>query len=135
MTCCSRHVTVMDTEKRPVTLSFDLLKGNIPLIIGMDIKQYSDTYSMDKPSSIALRGPGDRMAYTFPTYLADDNGGNKRLRLGLVAHINTTLHTLLVSALIRKKLTILKRIHAFGHGNESDMMGIIQGYELDRNKL
>lgn len=35
---CTWHVTVMDTKKEPVTLSFDLVGGSSPLIVGIDMR-------------------------------------------------------------------------------------------------
>lgn len=74
--CCSRNLTVMDSNSHPVTLSFDLVDDNSPLIVGMDFRQYSDTWNMHTPSTMTFRRPHDVRVYKMYTYIADDEEGN-----------------------------------------------------------
>ena len=45
MTVCSWTMTVQDTRSKPTSFTFDLVEGNAPLILGMDIRQYTNTYA------------------------------------------------------------------------------------------
>lgn len=66
---CSWPHTVMDTNGYPTTLIFDMVKGRSPLIVGKDIKQYSDTCNMKTQRTITYRRPNDEISYTLHTHI------------------------------------------------------------------
>lgn len=131
---CTWELTVMDAHNWPVTFTFDLVDGRSPLIIGLDLKQYADTYNRDMPRIILFRRPGDVREYKMYTYIATDLNDNPRLRLEIAPHAKSSIHTLMATADKRRELTMAKRIHRFGHASSKDMAKMMKhtGYDMKR---
>lgn len=116
-------------------LSFELVDGISPLIIGMDVRRYSDSTNRESPHTITFQRPHDTTPFTFNTYIADDDGGNPRTRLDIAPNKTTTISSLMSNIVKRKELNLAKRIHRFGHSSVSDMMDIMTDANLDTEKL
>lgn len=41
-------MTVLNIPGKPMTIEFDLLNGNLPLIIGLDVEKIGNTKNMGK---------------------------------------------------------------------------------------
>lgn len=56
----------MDADNWPVTLTFDLVEGRSPLMVGMDIIQYSNTCNRERPRKFLLK---DRTVSEITSYI------------------------------------------------------------------
>lgn len=56
------NFTTHDMNGRPATLSFDIVEGRSPIIIGLDLKRYSDTRNMPKESNLTFQRPSEKWA-------------------------------------------------------------------------
>lgn len=61
--CCSWYFNLIDINNRPVTIVFDLANGSSPLIMGINLRQYSDTCNTKQPSTITIRRQTDTGTY------------------------------------------------------------------------
>lgn len=122
----------MDVSNWPVTLRFDLVEGKSPLILGMDIKRFSDTCNRKTPTVIKFKRPEDVRVYTLHTYIAKDQMGCERLRLEMVPHARSTMSTMMSSSDRNRELHMAKRVHRFGHASASDMIELMKpsGYDV-----
>lgn len=128
-------LTIMDTNGPPTTLIFDLVRGESPLIIGMDVKQYSDTYNRTPQKSITYRRPGDVRPYTFHTYIQRDGGGNKRLRMLISPHKHTTFETMMANITSWRERNLPKRVHRLGQASGKDMKDIMSSAVMDAERV
>lgn len=131
----SWSTTIMGANNWPETLTLDLVDGESPLILGMDVRQYSDTCNQMYPSTIAFKRPHDKRVYTLYTYIANDETGNKRLRLGIVAHGQSTVSSLMANTQPRSELLTVKRLHRFGHGTAHEVREFLKDANLDQDKV
>lgn len=131
---CTWEITVMDAANWPVSLIFDLVEGKSPIILGMDIKRFSDTCNRTTPTTIKFKRPEDVRVYTMHTYIAKDQMGCERLRLELVPHQKSTMTTMMSASDRNRELHMAKRIHRFGHASASDMIELMKptGYDVDK---
>lgn len=132
---CTWGLTVMDTRNLPVTFTFDLVEGDSPLIVGLDFKQYADTYNRDEPRMVKFKRPHDVHVYTMYTYIAKDLTGNMRLRLEIVPHEMSSISTLMTTTDKRRELNMAKRIHRFGHASAGDMIAMMKNTGYNRKKI
>lgn len=58
---------VEDTCGKPTMLTFDLVEGESPLIVGLDIKRYADTLNRHEPPLIIFKRPTDTSERSFST--------------------------------------------------------------------
>lgn len=91
---CSWYLTIYDVNRHPVTMTFNLVDGQSPLIVRMDIRNFSDTCNRTWPPTIMFKGPGDVRDYTFHTYIVGDNCGDPTMMLYLVSHEHIPLKSL-----------------------------------------
>ncbi|CDF33830.1 unnamed protein product [Chondrus crispus] len=95
---CSWNVTIADTEGKPTSLTFDIVEGDSPLVIGLDIGRHTDSHNLtDKPFIKILR-PHDNAPRRFNTYIAADDKRNPdciRMRVELAPRPQTAIGTLL----------------------------------------
>lgn len=133
---CTWHVTVMDTCGWPVTFEFDLVEGNSPLIIGLDLKRYSDTCNRSTPRTITFKRPNDVRVYTMYTYIEDDYTGCARLRMELVPHTKSIMRSMMTPTDKRRELTMAKRVYRFGHASVNYMVCLMKptGYDIGKIK-
>lgn len=116
----------MDKYDHPITLEFDLVDGQSPLIVGLDASQYADTCNRSAPRTMIIKRPQDTRQYTLHTYTADDENGNNRLRLQVVPHRSSPMHTLISNTGKNRELSMAKRIHRFGHATTDEMIRLMK---------
>lgn len=133
---CTWELTVMDVNQHPVTLSFDLVNGSSPLIIGLDVKQHADTCNRKYPRTITFQRPGDIHVYTMHTYIEKDTTGSDRSRLQIVPHELSPIRTMMTTTDERQEIKMAKQVHKFGHAGVSDMIKMMKpsGYDGQRIK-
>lgn len=134
---CSWSLTVMDANDWPVTLTLDLVEGISQLIVGMDIFSFisSDTYNRTWTHSINFKRPHDVRVFVLYTYIADDESGNRRIRLQIVPHSRTSVQKLLADTHTRRELNMAKRIHRFGHETADEMKRLLWRTTIDKRKV
>lgn len=89
------YMTVHDILLCPTTLAFYLTMGDVPLITGLDIKRYSDTYNLGQRPMLELKRPINNEKRRFYTYIEEDDNGNERLWLDVSPNKLSTIHTLM----------------------------------------
>lgn len=134
LVCCSWNLTLI-YKNVPLTIVFYLVNGSSPLIIGMDVRQYSDTFNKKKPSTITIRRPTDTCTYKMNTYIDKYNSGNPRLRMEVVPHKNFTFTSLMEISHARQEVNLAKKVHRFGHATAEEMSEIIKGTGFDTERL
>ena len=118
-------MVVNDVENRPTVIEFDLVRGESPLIMGLDIKRYADTVNSDSPSWIRFKRPCDTRERKFFTYIDNDETGNRRLRIEIVPHKEFCHSSLLGGMKIRFDKNAIKRIHRFTHAPAKEIKSIL----------
>lgn len=98
----------MDINKRPVTISFDLVDDCSPLVIGMDLSQYLDRGNKKWPLTINFQRPHDMREYTLYKYIAEDHACNRRMKIYVATHEHTKLQSLLATVNKRKERNMAK---------------------------
>lgn len=109
---------MQDVNRKPVVIVFDVTNDNSPIVIGMDIKRFTTTNNLSKPTFMYMRRPGDRGSRCLQTYLSGDGPLTTRLRL-LVAP--TGLSLALMGGARKpepiRPMTLAKRIHSMTHAH------------------
>ena len=75
------RVTVNDIHGNPTAFVFDLVDGESPLIVGLNLKKHADTLNRARPPRICFQRPCDTSERTFYTYIAKEKEGSERQRL------------------------------------------------------
>jgi len=120
----SWYLTVDDVYHKPTTLVFDMVEGTSPLIIGLDVKRFSNTNNIRDPSTINFERPTDSSRRTFLTYITKDANDNDRLKLELVTHVKSTYDSLMANIRNRPDINVAKKVHRFTHASAREMRSI-----------
>lgn len=88
--CACNNLTV-EKQNRVSTIHFDIVNGECPLIVCLDLNRHSDTINRTYTSTIATKRPTDTCFRTFHTYMAKDDIGNDRERVEVVPHETTAV--------------------------------------------
>ena len=127
MITCSWTLTVRDTTGKPTALTFDLVSGQSPLIIGMDIRAHCETFNRDAQKYIRMKRPMDVQKRVLFTYLVSSD---RRLRLDIAPHPQSVVGTLLGNIQSSHKRTpgiFRRRIHLYIHASEREMKELCRG--------
>lgn len=116
---------VIDANGRNTTLTFDLVDGESPLLIGLDVKRHSDTINIDGHSRIVIKRPHDEKPRVFLTYIMKDEGGDERMRMDIIPHAQSTNNTLMASTVKRCDINLAKKLHRFTHKSKEEMKRIL----------
>lgn len=69
---CYMHTT--DVQRKPTEIPFDVIKGNSPMIIGLEVERHSNSVSMTQPQNFTfLRRDVDTQSSTFYKHHAKDS--------------------------------------------------------------
>lgn len=121
--------------KTDCSFTFDLVPGKSPLILGMDVRAYCDTYNLGDQKYIKLKRPTDSATRVLFTYLVPDNN---RLRLVIAPHPRSVVRTLLGNvhaSFKRTPLIYCKRIHRYTHSTKEEMKRLCLDAKIDDGKL
>lgn len=113
-----------DVNGKPTTFTFDLVHGRSPLIIGMDVRKYCNTYNQGEQKFIRMKRPDDKQERIMFTYIILEDS---RLRLDVAPHPRSIARTLLgniQTTAKRTPLTFCKRIHRYTHATEDEMTAL-----------
>lgn len=122
----SWNLTINDLNKKSTVFVFDLVEGDSPLIIGLDIRRYCNTDNLSKPSTISFKMPTDLHVKSFYTYIAPDNGQNMRLRIEIAPRKNSSIKILLSGIVKPTDLNLAKRLHRFMHTTPEETIKFLQ---------
>ena len=119
----------MDRYGHPIALSFDLVRGESPLIIGLDVTQYANIINSETPRYISIKRPTDSRTLALFTYITTEgsDGKTQRLRLEISPHKHSSITSLMENISMLGKRTPLafsKKIHRFTHANADEIKHI-----------
>lgn len=72
MTVISRTLTIHDITGKPTSLTFDLVPGTSPLIVGLDVRAHCNTINLQEPRYIMMKRPTDVEERTLFNYIIPD---------------------------------------------------------------
>lgn len=127
---CSWTLTVHDTTGKPTALTFDLVHGSSPLIVGMDVRKYCDTFNRGEQKYVRMQRPFDKRESTLYTYIVPDDS---RLRLDIAPHPLSKVSTLLgniQTSVKRTPLVFSKWIHRYTHATEAETLSLCKDAEI-----
>ena len=126
---------VQDVEGKPTAFTFELVEGTSPLILGMDVRKYSNTFNLSDQKYIEMRRPTDSAPRTLFTYIVPNDD---RLRLEVAPHPLATVSTLLGNVHTTAKRTPLvfcKRIHRYTDAHPDELRNICKDAGIMDNLL
>lgn len=115
------YLTVLDANKQPTTIPFDIVDGDDDVMIGLDVKEFSDTINRGMPRRITFKRPHDTSERTFYTYIDMDSDNCKRLRLELVPHARSSVASMMSNVVKRPDLNLVKKVHRYTHMTAEEM--------------
>lgn len=111
----------MDRNNLPTSFTFDLVDGSSPLLIGLDVREYTDTFNLPEEKCIKIKRPYDSSPRFFGTYISPEgmsSNRDKRLRIAISMQSHTNLRSLMSNLHLKSKrspLLFSKQIHRFTH--------------------
>lgn len=118
---CSWSITLQDISGRPTTFDFDLFRDESQLIIGLDLKAYSNTENMGMERLFKFKRPTDSEVRTFRTYMSGTSELNNRLRVELCPALDiSTDQTVGVLVANVRASTLVKRFHRLTHATPEE---------------
>lgn len=114
----------MDALCQPTRITFNFVEGESPLLVGLDLKRYSNTNNMESENKTIFKRPTDTARRVFNTYIADDQKGNPHLWLDLAPSRYSTMGSLMQGIVRNKDLNIVKKVHRFTHASAQEMKSI-----------
>lgn len=119
----------MDIHGHPLALTFDLVRGNSPLIIGLDVTQFANIINTKNPRHMEFQRPTDTRTLSLFTYVDYDNAQHRtqRLRAEIIPHARSTVTTLMAninSLGSRRPLAFSKKLHRFTHAPADEIKGL-----------
>ena len=124
MTVCSWTLTLQDSNREPTSITFDLVVGDSPLIIGMDIRAHCNTFNRNNQNFISMKRPSDKEERILYTYLVPSDS---RPRLDVAPHPRSCVGTLPGNprtTVKRTPLALCKRVHRYTHASKADMKAL-----------
>lgn len=120
----SWDLNTQDKNGKPTTFTFDIVKGESPLILGLDVKRFATTDNMASPPYIRFKRPQDTEAREFRTYIESEDDGNDRIRFDIIPHNRTTMGSLM-SNVRKPDLQVAKKLHRFTHAPIEEMTRLL----------
>lgn len=110
----------MDIYGHPIALNFDLVRGDSPLIVGLDVTQFANIINTEEPRHMELQRPTDTRTLSLFTYVSceDASSRTQRLRIEIIPHARSSVTTLMANINTlgtRKPLALSKKLHRFTH--------------------
>lgn len=131
----SWDLMVEDMDGKPTMLTFDLVEGRSPLIIGLDVKRHADTMNRAETPSIVFRRPCDTSDRSFYTYIAKDGDGNDRIWFEIVPNMGTTSASLMGNTVGRREVGMVKKVHRLTHATSEEMKRLFKDARMGNRKV
>lgn len=122
----SWYLTVNDTNKNATTFIFDVIDGESPLIVGLDVKRYSKTDNISIPTIISFQSLTDTNVKEVFTYISNDDDQNPRLRIEIAPHRGSSMKMLLSGILKQTEMNLAKNPHRFLHASPEDTISLLK---------
>lgn len=129
------HLRTSDMNGKPTIIPFDIVEGESPLILGLDVKRFADTINLAQPSILKIKRPSDKAERHFHTYLDKDINGNLRTWVEIAHHPKLSVNSLMSSVDKHRTLNIVKKLHRFSHASSSDMACLLESAGYKDNNL
>lgn len=109
------NMVEMDTRNQSTAIAFDLVEGESPLIVGMDVKRYADTYNKTRPPTIVIKRPSDTAERVFHKYISKDYNGNDFVHVEIEPHRRMSTNSLLSSSVKGTEGSWAKKLQRYTH--------------------
>lgn len=103
-------------------LSFDLIDGDSPLIIGLYVNKFAN---LTKTQYAVLIRPSDNKPRKLQTYIAKDAEENERMRIETAQYIGSSPISLMANKTKRPEPNF-KKVHRFTHVHTREMKWLFQ---------
>lgn len=100
------------------------MDGESPLLVGIDLKKFSNSNEMENEHNFIFKSPTDTKQRVFNTDIAKDQKLNPRLWLDLAPCSGSTVGSLMQGIVRNKDLNIVKKVHRFTHGTAQEMKSL-----------
>jgi len=91
-------------RQKATIIVFDLVDGRSQLIIGLEVKRFSNTKNIGHPTTISLQWPTDTSRRKFITYITKKKHGNDRLKVHVATQARSTYGSLMANIMKRPEL-------------------------------
>lgn len=124
------EITLLDVNRNPCTLCFDLIEGDSVLVVGLDVGKFALQDNISQITTLKIKRPEDNSVRIFETYISieDSNQIVQRLRIELAARPSTCVRSLMSSTLTtrarREPILFAKRIHRATHAPADQVIAI-----------
>ena len=122
--------TVIDLDNNPTFFIFHLVEGSSPLLLGPDVKYFTNTLNLLNEKCIIIKSPSDTGQRCFSTYIFPDvthGSGNKRLRIAIAMQANANEKLLMSDLQLKSQhspLLFSNQIHLFTHARPLEVKSI-----------
>lgn len=124
------ELNIQDRIGNSCSLVFDILPGNSPIIIGLDIGKHAIQNNASTTPFIQFQRPTDTSPRAFNTYITADIGREycERIRIVIAPRPHKEITALVSSALLHKARrdpkAFAKRIHHLTHANPEQIKNV-----------
>lgn len=126
------YLTINDINGNPTCFPFDVVKGEMPILLGLESEKHSDSQSLEKPQTITyLRPEIDKEKRVFYVYYDNDQYGNERKWIELVPHEKSTTCSLMANVVSRHDIVLAKKLHRYSHAGYNEMKKILEVWYVD----
>ena len=123
-------LSVDDINCKYTVMTFDLVEGFSPMLVGLDVKRHSDTVNGQTPSFIVFQRPTDTGERMFHTYIAKDEDRTDRIRFDILSYSRSTARSLLRTKVPRQELNMVKKVRRFTHASPKEMKRLFEDAKL-----
>lgn len=123
---CAWTLTVQDLNGRPTDLIFDLTDDQAPLIMGLDLQQFSKRSFIDYRPTMEIKRPNDSSPRSPPIYVRNEDPLNLRAYVDIIGLMPSSVGTLLTTdrSVFPRATTLAKRILRYSHAPHKEMVEI-----------
>lgn len=134
-------VTVADRTQKHTYITFDVMEGSSPSVIGLDKAQYSNMKNLCHNPHIMISRPSDNSLRSFVTYITSDyhNDICQRMRVELVQRPQTLISSMLPRTLhskaSRTPKIFAKKVHRYTHAHADTVKDLCKQAGVLTNNL
>lgn len=129
------YLKTMDRNSKPTVIPFDKVERDSPLILGLDVKRFLNTFNLSKPTEIMIKRPTDKQQRELLTYIGKDENGNLRTWIDIAHHPKTTVKSIMATETKRNTLNKVKKTHRFKHASSIHMVNLLKTAGYNDEKL
>lgn len=91
----TRDLLVEDLHGKPTIFNFDIISDDASIVIGHDVKKFSDTMNKSDLSVVSITQFTDSSSRVFHTYISKYEDGNDRIGREILSHKTCSVSSLL----------------------------------------